>query len=371
MTASTTHDDHRWMALALRQAVRSLGRTAPNPGVGCVLARQGVLVGTGRHERCGGPHAEVQALADARRRGNDTTGATAYITLAPCTTHGRTPPCTDALIAARVARVVAAIADPVQDDAQRHLTSAGIAYHVGCLGAIAQHIHGGFLTRVRLGRPRFTAKWAMTLDGCIAAATGDSRWISSIESRGLSRRRRRAYDGILVGARTAKHDDPVLLAQPVRDGRTPTRIVLSDHADLSVYSRLVQTLSDAPVLVVHGRNADRTHLNSLQRAGVTTLDVGHAHEPEDVAVALGRAGFNDVLIEGGAVIHGAWLRADLVDRVEAYIAPRTLGGGQGVAAGQGAATIGQGEPWVHESPPRLLGDTLWLRLRRSSAGSAR
>nr|MBA3686718.1 riboflavin biosynthesis protein RibD [Planctomycetota bacterium] len=171
-----TTPDAMHMRRALRLASLSLGMTWPNPGVGCVLVRDGRVIGEGRHRACGEQHAEVAAIADCRARGGDPAGATAYVTLAPCTRQGRQPPCVTALREARVARVVAAIADPVQDDARRLLAEAGIAYDVGCMRASAAALHGGFLSRVLDGRPRLTGKWAMTLDGAIAAAGGDAQW---------------------------------------------------------------------------------------------------------------------------------------------------------------------------------------------------
>ncbi len=336
-------EDARWMRRALRMVSLSLGATWPNPGVGCVLVKNGVLIGAGRHEVCGREHAEVNALTDCRRRGHDPAGAVAYVTLAPCTHHGRQPPCVDALIAAKLARVVAAIADPMQDDAGALLRQHGIAYAVGVEAALATHLHGGFLSRLMLKRPRFTGKWAMTLDGCIAAHTGDSRWISSAEALTLSRRRRRAFDAIMVGTGTALRDDPTLLATRVRrvDGQSPVRVVVGRNA-LNPSARLLTTGAQAPLLTIA------------------------EHDPLPVARQLGALGFNEVLVEGGAQLHGAWLRAGLYDRLEIYLGLRTLGGGLAVTAGAGAPRIDLGAAYALEQPPMVLGDTVCLRLTRKS-----
>ena len=351
------------MRRALRLATLSLGRTAPNPGVGCVLVRDGELIGVGRHAVCGQAHAEVNALASCRASGHDPAGATAYVTLAPCTRHGRQPPCVEALIAAKIARVVTALDDPNQDDPGRWLHPAGITYQSGCLANAAAHLHGGFLTRIVLGRPRITGKWAMTLDGNIAAHTGDAGWISSPAALALSRRRRRAFDAILVGAGTVRRDDPRLMSTASGE-RTPQRIVVTRQAALPAGSTLLATATSAPLLVVHGPDAPAANLELIRRAGGESLELCDPHDPTLVAAALGRRGINDLLVEGGAQIHGAWLRAGLYDRLELYIAPLTLGGGIAPCAGTGANTVTAGGRWDAEEPPRLLGGTWCWRMKR-------
>lgn len=356
-------DDIRWMKRALRLATLSLGRTWPNPGVGCVIARNGQLLGEGRHAVYGQAHAEVNALSQCRALGNDPAGATAYVTLAPCTRHGKQPPCTSALIAAGITRVVAAISDPNQDDPAIPLTQAGIQYDEGCLAVAAAQMHGGFLSRVGLGRPRLTGKWAMTLDGCLATHTGDSTWISSPQALAFSRRRRRVFDAILVGAGTAYHDDPSLLSSIVGE-RTPVRVVVSRHAELRENSMLVATRPKSAVLMVHGPQAPAGNRAALASHGIDLLEVADPHDPVQVAAALGRHGFNEVLVEGGAHLHGAYLRAGLYDRLEIYLGSQTVGGGMGVAAGQGVELMNDARHWQSEDRPLVLGDTVCLRLRR-------
>lgn len=341
--------DEAWMARALRLASLSLGMTWPNPGVGCVLVRDGRLVGEGRHRRCGELHAETAALADCRARGLDARGATAYVTLAPCTRQGRQPPCADALVAAGVARVVAAIADPHQDAAAARLGAAGIAYEVGCLGHVARHIHGGFLSRVLRGRPRLTGKWATSADGFIAAAPLTRTAISCPAAYTLMRRRRRAFDAVLVGAGTVQADDPALTAPRPRrhgDGPGPLRIVVSSDARVPG-ARLRD--GTAPTLVVHAPGA-------LPPAGVQGLAVADPHDPGQVADALGGLGLNEVVVEGGAMIHAAWL--PFYDRLEVYTARQPLGGGVPAPPVPGAG-------WIREGGPDLAGQTRlarWTRL---------
>ncbi|MFW5846257.1 MAG: bifunctional diaminohydroxyphosphoribosylaminopyrimidine deaminase/5-amino-6-(5-phosphoribosylamino)uracil reductase RibD, partial [Planctomycetota bacterium] len=294
-------NDVTWMRRALRLALRSSGRTWPNPGVGCVLVRDGRLLGAGRHERCGGPHAEILALEACRAEGRDPRGATAFITLVPCTRHGRTPPCTQALIRAGVQRVVAALPDPVQDAAGAVLAAAGIRYETGLLADLAVRLHGGFISRVSTGRPRITAKWAMTLDGHLACADGSSAWISSPGALRANRRRRRLYDAILVGGGTARRDDPRLLGPDPQ--RSPLRVVLSGSGDLPMAGHLVQTAGRHPVLVVHDGRCPPERGRRLQDAGVGLLAVHDVADVAAVCQALGGVGLNEVLVEGGSSLH--------------------------------------------------------------------
>jgi diaminohydroxyphosphoribosylaminopyrimidine deaminase / 5-amino-6-(5-phosphoribosylamino)uracil reductase len=348
------------MHRALRQAVRSLGRTWPNPGVGCVLVRDGRVIGEGRHERCGEPHAEINALADA----GDARGATAYVTLAPCTRYGRTPPCAEALVQAGVVRVVAALPDPVQDDPRTVFQNKGIDYQVGVCWDEAEYLHGGFLRRISTGRPRVTAKWAMTLDGCLACAGGMSNWISSSEALALSRRRRRAFDGILVGAGTAAADDPHLLSSV--SGRSPVRIVVggAHTSRLASGRQLFETARQQPVWLLHPTTESEQSLVPLQAAGIQCFPLADPHQPEQVLRLLGQEGLNELLVEGGAQLHGAWLRAGVVDRIECYLAARTIGGGMPVAQGPGVLDMRQATDYRPEQAPRVLGSTVCWRLRR-------
>jgi diaminohydroxyphosphoribosylaminopyrimidine deaminase/5-amino-6-(5-phosphoribosylamino)uracil reductase len=255
------------------------------------------------------------------------------------------------------------MSDPNQDDPAIYFAQAGIAYEEGCGRVAAMQLHGGFLSRVGHGRPRITGKWAMTLDGQLATHTGDSGWISSDEALIFSRRRRRAFDAIMIGAGTAIADDPRLLSTTVGE-RTPVRVIISARATLSSNSVLIATRPAATVLMVHDQSASEQHCAHLRAIGVELLSVANAHDPLQVAMALGSYGLNEVLVEGGAQIHGAFLRAGLYDRLEVYVGGLTVGGGTSVAAGRGVDLMSAATTWEQEVAPVVLGSTVCLRLRR-------
>ncbi len=366
MPAASAIADSHWLLRACRLASLALGTTAPNPGVGCVLVRDGVMLGEG-HTSPSMPqtpqtqqvHAEAAALANAAARGCATHGATAYVTLAPCTQRsaGGTA-CADLLIAGGITRVIVGADDPNQDTSCAHLTAAGVTY-VSAHDPRAQHLHGGFLRRVSRKRPRFTGKWAYTLDGFLATESGHSGWISSPAALELSRRRRRAFDAILIGSGTAKTDDPQLLASRTRV-KPLLRIVLNATADLGDEAKLLHTLDRAPLLVVHHPEADTARLKAW---GVELLAVADPHDLPAVARSLAAIGLNDILVEGGATIHGAFLAARLYDRLELYQGGTTLGGGLPIAKGRGVPTIPDGQHWQPECPPQVLGHTVLTRWR--------
>lgn len=360
-SADAANDQH-WLLRAFRQASFALGTTVPNPSVGCVIMRDGVLLGEGHT----GPstitpqiHAEAAALADAQRRGHLTIGATAYVTLAPCTKRsvGGTA-CSDLMIAAGIARVVIGAEDPHQAESAAYLSAAGIAV-VHARAATATHLHGGFLKRITAKRPRFTGKWAQTLDGFLATESGHSGWISSPVALELSRRRRRVFDAILIGSGTARADNPRLLASRTR-AKPLLRIVLNPQADLADDTHLLHTLDQAPLLVVHHPDADTARLRAWD---VDLLAVADPHDLPAIARSLGALGLNDVLVEGGATIHGEFLRARLYDRLEIYQGGTTLAGGLPIARGPGAPTIPDGQHWLPECAPLVLGHTILTRWR--------
>ena len=343
------------MHRALRLATLSLGRTWPNPGVACVLVKNGVLIGQGRHERCGQAHAEINALSDCRGRGNDPKHATAYVTLAPCTRVGRTPPCSLALIQAGITRIVAAIADPVQDDPRPAFLKEGIDYSVGVCADLALYLHGGFLQRVTTGRPRLTGKWAMTLDGFLAKSAADSMplSISCPVARHATRRRRRAYDGIVIGVGTLLADNPRLDC-PIAH-RSPARIVIGRDASWAKdCARLHLCGPGGQQYLVHDDHTSSQDMEILRQNGWKTLWVGNCHDPLLVAECLGRVGFNDLLVEGGAKIHGAWL--PLYDQLETTLGPLSISTGLPVADGKDHLLR-----WKPAGPPRLLGHSVVIR----------
>ena len=362
--------DDRWMARAIRLASTALGTTWPNPAVGCVLVRDGQLLGQGvtAPRETTGPqeHAEAAALADALGRGQVVAGATAYVTLAPCTTRSTTgcTACAEALITAGIARVVVAVEDPHQPASRERFTAAGIAWQSGIQAEAARHLHGGFLQRMTAKRPRFTGKWAMTLDGCLATGTGHSGWISHPEALALSRRRRRAFDAILIGGGTARADDPSLLAAQPRRRQgtgTPLRVVVARDPALSEDARLLTTLDQAPLLLVHDPATDVTGPKAW---GAESLAMEDLHDLTRLGRTLGGWGLNDVLVEGGAQVHAAFLAAGLYDRLEIYHGAVSLGGGLPVAAGPGVGHMADGTRWQPEGPPRLLGSTILSRWQR-------
>jgi diaminohydroxyphosphoribosylaminopyrimidine deaminase/5-amino-6-(5-phosphoribosylamino)uracil reductase len=322
--------DRAMMGRALAQAERGLYTATPNPRVGCVIVRDGAVIGEGFHARAGSAHAEVAALADARTRGLDARGATLYVTLEPCNHTGRTPPCTAAVIAAGVRRVVAAMADPnplAAHGAQR-LRAAGIATELGLLENEARELNIGFISRVTRGRPWVRMKIATSLDGRTALANGASRWITGEEARADGHRFRARACAILTGIGTVKSDDPALTVRAVPTSRQPLRVVVD---------RLAQTPPDARVLT--GGNVLMVTAgvrNAAWPAAVEMLALPDSARRIDLAALmseLARRGINELHVEAGAGLNGALLRAGLVDEVLSYVAPRLLGDpARGVAA---------------------------------------
>lgn len=317
------------MRAALALARRSLGRTRPNPAVGCVIVRDGRVIARGRTQDGGRPHAEADAIANA---GESLKGATAYVTLEPCAHHGRTPPCAEALIAAGIGRVVSAMEDPdprVKGQGHARLAAAGVAVEVGEGAAEAAEINAGFFLRTKEGRPLFHLKIASSLDGRIATATGESRWITGEAARADGHRLRSTHEAILIGAGTAAADDPELTCRlPGLARYSPDRIVLDSQARLSATSKLAASAQSTPVILFHaGAPAGRVEL--LRHKGIDVIETRrHGEGRVDVtAVArtLGELGYSRVLIEGGGQIAAAFLRAGLVDRISSYRAGVVLG----------------------------------------------
>jgi diaminohydroxyphosphoribosylaminopyrimidine deaminase/5-amino-6-(5-phosphoribosylamino)uracil reductase len=325
--------DTLFMGRALELAARGEGFVEPNPMVGCVIVRDGTVIGEGWHQRFGGPHAEVEALRSA---GVQTTGATAYVTLEPCCHHGKTPPCTDALIAAGIARVVCAQRDPFEKVSGRGvaaLQAARIQVDVGLIESEARRINAPYLKLVSTGRPWVIAKWAMTLDGKIATHTGDSRWISGEASRAIVQQLRGRMDAIVVGRRTAKQDDPLLIALPPGP-RVATRVVVDSTASLSPDSQLIRTIKQAPVLLAVGSRPSNENISRLKSSGceiVSCADTAKNDDPNSVNIVtllaeLGRRRMTNVMIEGGGQLLGSLFDAGSIDEVHVFIAPKLIGG---------------------------------------------
>jgi diaminohydroxyphosphoribosylaminopyrimidine deaminase / 5-amino-6-(5-phosphoribosylamino)uracil reductase len=318
--------DRRMMTRALELAKQGLGQVSPGPLVGCVIvSASGEVVGEGFYVFEDVSHAETIALAQAREKAQ---GGTAYVSLEPHAHYGRTPPCTDALIAAGIKRVVAPIEDlnpKVSGKGFAHLRAAGLLVETGLLAEEAAQVNEAYLHYMQTGRPFVHLKLAVTLDGKIATRTGDSRWVTGPEARCRVHELRHAYDAILVGAGTVGIDDPSLTDRSGLKRRRPlVRIVLDDHVGLSVESKLATTTAEAPVLVV-GRSGN----TDLTDKGVEILSL----DPSDLCQVLdelGRRSIQSVLVEGGAKVAGAFIDAGLVDKVTFFIAPKIIGGGCGL-----------------------------------------
>lgn len=332
--------DVRFMRQALALARRGLGRVWPNPAVGCVLVCEGRVVGAGWTQPSGRPHAERVALDAAGERAR---GATAYVSLEPCSHHGKTPPCADALIAAGVTRVVAACGDPdprVSGRGLARLRAAGVEVADGVLAAEARGLNAGFLSRVLRGRPWVTLKVASTLDGRIAAASGESRWITGPRARAEGHRLRGEADAVLTGAGTLVADDPLLTARlPGYESRQPVRIVLEGGAPVPSDAKIWETSHLSPVWLLTAR-ADASRDAELGARGVRVLPVpaGADGRPDPAAVLarLGDEGLTRLLVEAGSALNAAFLGADLVDEIAWFRAPFAIGG-DGLAAIAGFA----------------------------------
>ncbi|MBM4034883.1 MAG: bifunctional diaminohydroxyphosphoribosylaminopyrimidine deaminase/5-amino-6-(5-phosphoribosylamino)uracil reductase RibD [Planctomycetes bacterium] len=350
------------MRRALRLAERGRGRVEPNPMVGAVVVQAGRVAGEGFHERFGAPHAEPNAIAEA---GAACRGATLYVTLEPCTHQGKTPPCVPAVIAAGFARVVAAMIDPDPRNQGRgleQLRQAGIAVEAGLLEREAQRLNAPFAKLTTRGLPFVTAKWAMSLDGKSATRTGESRWISSEASREVVHTLRGQADAILVGVGTALADDPLLTARPPGP-RTAVRIVADSRARLPLGSRLVRSISEAPLLVATTEAAPAERRAALAAAGaeVLALPAERGRVPLQALMAeLGRRRMTNVLLEGGGELCAAALAGGLVDRVLAFVAPLLIGGRDAPTpvGGEGIAAIAQAIRAREWSLSQLGGDAL-------------
>lgn len=324
--------DRAHMRAALTLAARGLGRVWPNPSVGCVLVREGRVVGRGVTGAGGRPHGETEAL---RQAGELARGATAYVSLEPCNHHGRTPPCTEALMAAGVARVVVACEDPdprVSGGGLARLRAAGLDVASGLLEAEAQELNAGFFLRIREGRPLVTLKLATSLDGRIATRTGESRWITGPVARAWGHGLRASNDAILVGIGTALADDPELTCRlPGMADRSPVRIVLDSRLRLPLTGRLVRTADRTPLWIVTRPDAaEPARMAAFADCGVELIPVEPGPEGEislpQTLRALAARGITRVLAEGGARLAASLLRDGLADRLEWFRAGLLLGG---------------------------------------------
>lgn len=336
--------DSQWMALALRLAERGLFTTSPNPRVGCVLVKDGKVVGEGWHERVGEPHAEVHAL---RVAGKQAQGATAYVTLEPCSHHGRTPPCADALIAAGVKRVVAAMQDPnplVAGQGLQKLRAAGIEVECGLMEAAARELNIGFVARMSRGMPWVRSKIAASLDGRTALNNGVSKWITGEAARRDVQHWRARSCAVLTGIGTVLADDPQLNVRGtprlIRGGweglplRQPLRVILDSHLRMPPTARIL-----AGGALVYTVSADAAKCAALQQKGAEVVQLSGTNGQVDlpaVMLDLAQRSCNEVLVEAGRMLNGALLKAGLVDELVLYLAPQLLGD-----AARGMADLGE------------------------------
>jgi len=322
--------DERFMALALSLASRGLGNVWPNPAVGCVIVNDGRIAGRGRTAPGGAPHAETQALAQAGARARE---ATVYVSLEPCVHHGKTPPCARALIKAGVGRVVSAISDSdprVAGRGHRMLRDAGVELRTGVLAEEARALNAGFLLRMEKGRPLVTLKLAHSFDGRIATASGESKWITCSESRRIAHSMRARHDAVMIGAGTARADDPLLTVRGLGVNRQPVRVVLSSNLDLPQDGRLARTARDVPLWLLHGGEVGAEAIAAWRGLGARTFEVrgmgndGHL-DLRSALSALGEQGLTRVLCEGGGALAASLLRAGVADELVGFSSGRVLG----------------------------------------------
>jgi diaminohydroxyphosphoribosylaminopyrimidine deaminase/5-amino-6-(5-phosphoribosylamino)uracil reductase len=355
---------------ALELAEGGRGRVSPNPLVGAVVSRGGEILGEGFHAELGEAHAEVAALSDCAARGNDPAGATMYVSLEPCAHQGRQPPCSDAIVAARIARVVIGSDDPSSKASGRGpgiLRDEGIEvdFAEGAQAAAARRLIQPFRKHARTGRPLVVCKSAVSLDGRTATSSGDSKWISGERSRERVHRWRAEADAIAVGIGTVLADDPLLTARDVGASRQPTRVVFDSKARLPLGSKLLATLDQAPVIVFTSATAPADRTAGLAGAGVEVVPVA-GDGPAAIPAALeelGRRGLTSLLVEGGATLAGAFLASGEIDELRLFLAPVVLGGdGRALFQTPGASDV-DSAPTALDVRSEQSGEDVLIRAR--------
>lgn len=367
-------DDLATMLAALALARRGLGQVWPNPAVGCVLlgaGHGGRVVGRGWTQPGGRPHAETEAL---KRAGRSARGSTAYVTLEPCDHVGETPPCSKALIEAGIRRAVVALEDPDPRTAGagiRRMRAAGIDVAVGVAAEAARDLNIGFFMRVAKGRPMFTLKTATTLDGRVATAKGESKWITGESARAFAHGLRAQHDAVMIGVGTALADNPELTCRlPGLAHRSPVRIVLDSRLRLPAESPLVGTAAQVPVWIYAARGADAERRQALAKPGVAVIEAESDGEGRPdlawVAADLGRRGLTRVLVESGGALAAALLKQDLIDRIAWFRAPKLIGDdGRGAVASFGLSGLGEAPAFTLNSVASAGADVLETYRRRS------
>lgn len=378
-----SESDHHFMARALELARRGLNTTNPNPRVGCVIVRDGVTLGEGWHQKLGGPHAEVEAIADAKAKGHELRGATAYVTLEPCSHFGRTPPCADALVREKIAKVVAAMEDPnplVNGQGFEKLRAVGMEVRCGLFEREARELNPGFVSRVTRGRPWVRLKTGMTLDAKVALQNGQSQWITSQAAREDGHLWRARACIMLTGIGTVRDDDPLLnvrltpeqLAATIVSNplRQPLRVVLDSAFEINPLSRIFQS---GPVLIVCATEPDPSKVAMLKDKGGEVIVIAGAEKngrPKTdlqlVMTMLAERGFSEVHVEAGSKLNGSLLAAGLVDELLMYVAPSLIGAGQSFADLPQVQTLSDRHEFDFVSVDRI-GPDVRLIARRSDS----
>ncbi|MGD8783146.1 MAG: bifunctional diaminohydroxyphosphoribosylaminopyrimidine deaminase/5-amino-6-(5-phosphoribosylamino)uracil reductase RibD [Thioalkalispiraceae bacterium] len=318
-------EDHQYMSRAIELARRGLYTTDPNPRVGCVIVNNGKIVGEGWHQRAGEAHAEVNALLQA---GDDADGATVYVTLEPCCHHGKTPPCTDALINAKVDRVVVAMQDPnpqVAGNGLQQLTNAGIFAEAGLLEAAAHSLNPGFIQRMKTSRPYVRCKLAMSVDGRTAMENGESKWITSEPARQDVHRLRARSSAIVTGAGTVLADDPAMTARLEGIERQPVRIIIDTNLSTPVDANILKQEGETHILTCSDEEGP---VELLSNAGAKVVQLPMTHNRVDLFAMmdyLNKLEINEVMLETGSTLSGAMLEAQLIDELVIYMAPIVMG----------------------------------------------
>ena len=363
--------DHQWMSEALAEAQKALYLANPNPRVGCVIVKDGQVIGRGFTQQVGGPHAEIQALADAKANGKDLAGSTIYVTLEPCSHSGRTPPCVDALIAAKPAKVIAAMSDPnplVAGNGLEKLKVAGIEVQCGLMEVEARALNRGFISRMTHGLPWVRLKIAASLDGKTALPNGESQWITGPLARADGHHWRAQACAIVTGVGTIKEDDPILNVRDVQTQRQPWRIIVDSKLETPPTAKILNDVDQSGVIIVCA-NVDS--LDSQQKAkafearGIEVIamanNFGKVDLPKLFAYLAREREMNEIHVESGFKLNGSMLREDCVDELLLYYAPFFMGEGIGMANVPRLPSLKFREDWqiIDQS---LIGDDFRLRL---------
>ncbi|MBM4053167.1 MAG: bifunctional diaminohydroxyphosphoribosylaminopyrimidine deaminase/5-amino-6-(5-phosphoribosylamino)uracil reductase RibD [Planctomycetes bacterium] len=334
--------DEKYMALALELAEKGRGMVEPNPMVGAVIVKEDEIVGKGYHKNYGGAHAETHAINDA---GTNCKGSTLYVTMEPCAHHGKTPPCADAIIGAGIKRVVTTFLDPnpiTSGKGLKQLQAAGIEVRMGVMEDQARKINAPFFKLIQKGMPYVIIKWAMSIDGKIATVTGDSKWITSEESRRYVHKIRSQIDGVMVGINTVLKDDPLLTCR-FNGGRNPKRIIVDGKASLPLTSALVRTAKQSEIIVGVSRNASPKNIETLRKSGCTVIETKGNNDRVDLRelfLELGAMRLTNIMVEGGSKLITSLLEERLADKIIVFIAPIIIGGdGASPVLGKGVDNI--------------------------------